>query len=340
VALIDLRGLSQQMQQKKIASPYLIFGEEVWISDRAFQILKSAILVSGLEDFNFNVFYASQCEIEDVVEAIESFPVMSTYRLTVVKEGNLLSDKDWELLANTKFPRHSIFAIFVGTGDKRKKYFKKFFDFATVIECKTPYENQRRTWIEALAQEENLTLSQEALNYWEAQWNFSLSETALELGKVKSFLGALDGEKRDVSLNDLKILLPQFSEESVFKFTEAIGYQNFTKARSILQNLIACGESDIGFVQLLARHGRLLLKVHQGLHRGLKNQALASFSGISPYFLSTYTDQARLWSYESLKQWLVKLSYLDLKLKSSRLSSLVLWEGIFLDFQDLASKNR
>jgi DNA polymerase-3 subunit delta len=340
VAVIDLRALSQQMQQKKMLSPYLFIGEEAWIADRAYQIVKSAVLVEGLEDFNFRVFYASNCEIEDVIEAIESFPVMCSYRLTVVKEGHALSEKDWERLAEIKIPKQSVLVILATQADKRKKSFKKFFDLATVLECKTPYDNQKRSWIEALAQEEKLTLSQEALSYWELQWNFSLSETALELQKVRSFLGAMPGEKREVTLNDLQMLLPQFSEESVFKFTEAIGYQNFAKARIILQNLIACGESDIGFVQLLARHGRLLLKVHQGLHRGLKNQGLASFSGISPYFLTAYTDQAKLWSYESLKRWLIKLSHLDLKLKSSRLSSLALWEALFLDFQDLSEKDR
>lgn len=340
MAIIDLRTLSQQMQQKKVLPPYLFIGEEAWIADRAYQIVKSAILVEGLEDFNFQVFYASSCEIEDVAESIESFPVMCNFRLTVVKEGHALSEKDWERLAETKIPKQSVLVILATQADKRKKSFKKFFDLATVLECKTPYDNQKRSWIEALAQEENLTLSQEALSYWELQWNFSLSETALELQKVKSFLGARSGEKREVTLNDLQMLLPQFSEESVFKFTEAIGYQNFAKARSILQNLIACGESDIGFVQLLARHGRLLLKVHQGLHRGLKSQGLASFAGISPYFLTAYTDQAKLWSYESLKRWLIKLSHLDLKLKSSRLSSLALWEALFLDFQDLSEKDR
>jgi DNA polymerase-3 subunit delta len=339
VGLIDLRVLSQQVQQKKIASPYLFVGEETWISDRAYKIVKSAILVSGLEDFNFQVFYASQCEIEEVIESINTLPVMSSYRLTVIKEGQALSEKDWEQLAQVRFAKHSVLVVLATNADKRKKSFKKFFDNASVIECKAPYDNQKRTWIEALAQEENLSLSPEALSYWESQWNFSLSETALELRKVKSFLG-VTGKKSEVTLNDLQMLLPQFSEESVFKFTEAIGYQNFAKARSILQNLIACGESDIGFVQLLARHGRLLLKVHQGLHRGIKNQGLASFAGISPYFLSAYTDQAKLWSYEGLKRWLVKLSYLDLKLKSSRLSSLALWENLLLDFQDLSEKNR
>jgi DNA polymerase-3 subunit delta len=328
------------MQSKKVTSPYLFVGEETWIADRAYQIIKSAILVSGLEDFNFQVFYASQCEIESVIEAIETYPVMCNFRLTVIKEGQALSEKDWELLTQVKFPKYSVFVVLATNADKRKKSFKKFFDMATVIECKPPYDNQKRSWIEALAQEENLTLTAEALSFWEAQWNFSLSETALELQKVRSFLGATGREKKEVTLNDLQMLLPKFSEESVFKFTEAIGYQDFVVARRILQNLIAAGESDIGFVQLLARHGRLLLKVHQGMHRGLKNQSLASFAGISPYFLTAYTDQARLWSYESLKRWLIKLSRLDLKLKSSRLSSLALWESILLDFQEMSEINR
>lgn len=340
MAVIDLRTLAQQMQNKKVVSPYLFVGEETWISDRAYQIVKKAILVEGLEDFNFNVFHTSTADVEDIIEEIGTLPVMCTYRLIVIKEGHALSEKDWEKLADIKIPKSTVLVILASSADKRKKSYKQFFDRATVIECKPPYDNQKRGWIEILAQEENLRLSNEALSYWESQWNFSLSETSLELRKIRSFLGAIDDEKKEVSLNDLRMLLPQFSEESVFKFTEAVGFQNFAKARSILQNLIAYGESDIGFVQLLARHGRLLLKVHQGMHRGLKSQSLASFAGVSPYFLTAYTDQARLWSYESLKQWLVKLSQLDLKLKSSRLSSLAHWESLLLDFQELAEKCR
>jgi DNA polymerase-3 subunit delta len=340
MAVIDLRTLAQQIQQKKMASPYLFIGEETWISDRAYQMVKRAILVEGLEDFNFKVFYASTAEIEDVIEEINTLPVMCKHRLTVIKEGQALTERDWEKLGERQIPKSTILIVLASSADKRKKSCKYFVDLATVVECKTPYENQKRGWIEALAQEENLILTQEALKYWESQWNFSLSETALELKKIRSFLGTIDAEKKEVSLNDLRMLLPQFSEESVFKFTEAIGFQNFVKARSILHNLIAYGESDIGFVQLLARHGRLLLKVQQGMHRGLKAQSLASFAGVSPYFLTAYTDQARLWTYEALKQWLVKLSQLDIKLKSSRLSSLAHWESLLLDFQDLADNCR
>lgn len=339
MAQIDLKGLHFAIQKQNYTSPYLFLGEESWISDRGFHLLKKALVNPELADFNYKLFYGSECEMDDVIDELESYPVMSPHRFIIVKEGEALSEKDWDKLNHfieTNKTKNILLVIASG-GDKRKKSFKKFLDSCTMLDCKSPFDNQRRSWLTVLADEENLSFSEEALSFWEMQGHYTLNEIAQEMKKIRNFLDDKGENKKkfSVELTDLQKLMPRFSEVSIFKFTEYLARKNFVKAKELLEKLIAQGESEVGMVQLLARHCRLLLKLQQGQHQGVKPQNLATFVGVSPYFLTDYQKQAQLWSYEDLKQWLVLLQGLDQKLKTSNLSPLIWWEQFILQLQSL-----
>ncbi len=339
--IIDLKKIQQQTQKKNWSSPYLFLGSETWIADRGYQILKSHIVEPEMMDFNFSVLYSSEISGIDIIEQLESLPIMSPFKFIVVKEAHLLADKDWDLLNQFydnpnyhKLIEKNILLLLATDGDKRKKQFKKFFDKAHVLECTPPYDNQKRGWIQVLADEENLLLTDSAISFWESHGSFSLSEIALELKKIRLFLDNTGSAKNlEVDTPVLEKLLSQFSEDGPFKLIEVIMTKKWNRSHELIEKLIHHGDNGIGVVQLLARQVRLLLKVKLAQHQGMKSQGLAQFLGVSPYFVNDYIRQAQGWTYHELKMWLVELQKLDGKLKSSSLSPLLWWEQHIIHIQ-------
>lgn len=343
----DVSTAIQWIQQKKIDPIYFLIGEEYYFSRRCVNHLRHAVVSGELREFNEDIFYGSDDNLEKVSESLKVLPIMADSRLVILKEAHLLSDKDWASLDEAFdhfFPTEpgeargtqkessttptTVFVVQAPQLDRRKKTIKKWMDRAVVIECQTPAESARASWIRSLAQEKGLELEREALGYLVQMGGNSLEEIDNDLEKLQLFFG---GGPRTVSLGDLAQVLDRNREENIFSLSESIGKKDRTQALFLYHRLQEQGESEIALVALVARQLRLLLKVINGQELGLKGAPLAAQVGVNHYFLDQYLQQAKLWSQQQLSQALVALAAMDRQLKSSPLPG-DLWFESFLLF--------
>lgn len=342
---VDVQVAIQAMHQKKIAPLYFLIGEERYFSRRCINHLRHVVVDQELSEFNEEIFYATDANLEKVAESLQTLPMMADSRLVILREAHLLSDKDW---AHLDEAYENVFKIYGDKGakgdngvsgaapscvfviqaaqvDKRKKIIKKWLDHATVIECQTPQETARAPWIRNLAQEKGLELDQEALAYLVQMGGNSLDELERDLEQIFLFFG---GPHR-VTIGDLAQVLQRNREENIFSLSESIGKKDRTQALFLFHRLKSQGENEIALMALVARHLRILLKLQEGQATGLKGAALATQAGINNYFLSSYLQQTQLWTKEALSQALMMLADLDRQLKSSPLPG-DLWFERFL----------
>lgn len=335
----------QAMQQKKIAPLYFLIGEERYFSRRCINHLRHAVVVDReLSEFNEEIFYAPDANMEKVAESLQTLPMMTDSRLVILREAHLLNDKDWAHLDEAYenvFKAHAnnddkseercgaapscVFVIQAAQVDKRKKIIKKWLDHATVIECQTPQEAARTPWIRNLAQEKGLELDPEALAYLVQMGGNSLDELERDLEQVFLFFGG----PHAVTIGDLAQVLQRNREENIFSLSESIGKKDRTQALYLFHRLKSQGENEIALVGLVARHLRILLKLQEGQTAGFKGASLATQAGINNYFLPSYLPQTQKWTKNELFQALLMLADLDRQLKSSPLSG-DLWFERFL----------
>jgi len=87
----------------------------------------------------------------------------------------------------------------------------------------------------------------------------------------------------------------------------------------------------VGVVSLVARQLRTLLVIKKGMDEDLHGQKLAHYAlTFPPYFLQTYTEQARRWTPKKLEEALVVLAQTDKALKSSSVAGHILLENMVL----------
>ena len=324
----DSQKIYKDFETKEFAPLYFIFGEEPYLLNQCFLRFKSSVVAEGTEDFNFNLFYATENSATEVKEAVETLPMMSPRRLVILKEAQEYTDKEWaELESLFVSPVDStVFVIFATKVDKRKKTLKILSEKAETVEFKKPYENQVPWWINYIAESLNVKISEEANHLLHTLVGSHLLEIESELLKLKEYIG----QRTRIELADVAHAVSRSKEENIFDFTRAVGERDQVKALEHLVQLLDQGQSEVGVVSLVARHMRLLMVVKKGIEMGLHGSRLAQMAQVPSYFIESYVDQSRQWSMKNLEQTLVVLSETDKAIKSSPVSSHIWLENMVL----------
>lgn len=328
MSLIDSQKFYKDLEQGNLAPLYFMFGEEDYLLNQSTERFKYAVLTEGAIDFNYTLFYASDADIVNVRDAVETLPMMAARRLVILKEAQELNDREWqELESILETPVDStVFVIMATRVDKRKKQIRLLLDKADSVEFKKPFENQIPQWIKYIAGTLQLQITDDATHLLHKLVGNHLTEIESELKKLGDFVG----ERKRIEVSDVAQAVSRSREENVFDFTKAIGENDRVKALEHLVHLMDQGQNEIGIVSLVARHIRLLLLIKKGLDEGLHGAKLAHYAQIPPYFLESYVDQNRSWSVRKLEQTLAILSDTDKALKSSPLSSHIWLENMVL----------
>lgn len=328
MAIIDQNKFYKDLESGNVSPVYFIFGDEPFLIDQCVNRFKYALLDENSLDFNYSLFYAGDADVVAVKDAVETLPVFAQRRVVILKNANELKDSEWtELESLFKNPVDStVFVLFADKIDKRKKHFKNIIDVASALEFKKPYDNEIPRWINYYAAQFELKLTQPAVHRLHRLVGNNLSEIYVQLEKIKIFL---DGGTQ-VEVEHVNSVVSNSREESVFDFTKAVGQKDRVRALEQIVTLLDQGQSEIGIVNLLARHMRILLTVRTGLDQGIGGAKLASLANVSPYFVDEYAAQAKGWPVRKLEDSLVLLGETDKALKSSPLSSHIWLENLVL----------
>ena len=321
-------SVEKSLESQSFSALYFFFGEEPYLINQAVNYLKVCALHGGAADFNFNSYYASDVEISQVRDEVETLPMMAPRRVVLLREVQDLTDKEWaqlEPLFETPVDS-TVFMLVGGKIDKRKKFYKHLYEQAVHVEFKKPFENQIPGWIRHICKGHELTISDEAIQLVHRLVGNQLTEIESEVVKLRDFLG----DRKNVELEDVAQCVSKKREENVFDLTEKIAEGDRVQSLVQLVQLLDQGQSEIGIISLVARHMRILLMIKQGSDQGLAGQRLATFAQVPTYYLQDYVQQARRWSVKKLENSLLILAETDKALKSSPLSSHIWLENMIL----------
>lgn len=317
---MDLRALQMQLDKGKLDNIYFVYGEESYLVDESVLLIKDKFLTEGgAIDFNYDQYYATETKASQVREAVETLPMMCPRRLVVLKQAQNYKENDWNLLLPLfEEPISScVFLVVSDKADKRKKYFKALQKNASIIELKKPYDNQMPSWVHYIAQNNELKLTSQQVAYIQQVVGTSLSDINNELKKLKQFLG----DKLEATNQEISQVVSKSRVDSIFDLTDAVGIKDRSRALQSLENLFEQGQSEVGAVQLIARHLRILASVKREQARKSSIQQMQSSIGVPQFFLKRYIQQTSMWTEERLSDSFHKLQHTDKMLKSSPVDS-------------------
>ena len=87
----NYKDIVKDIKDGNPAPVYLLMGEESWYIDQLVQLIESTVIPEDDRDFNLNVYYGNDADMETVVACAQQFPVMADRKLVILKEAQTAS---------------------------------------------------------------------------------------------------------------------------------------------------------------------------------------------------------------------------------------------------------
>ena len=116
--------IKNDVKLKNFSPVYLLMGEEEFFIDQITELFVNNILTKNEKEFNLNILYGKDTNIDTIVSICKKYPLMSDYQLVIIKEAQDLGNTIENLSNYLKNPLSSTILVvnykhkFI---DKRKK---------------------------------------------------------------------------------------------------------------------------------------------------------------------------------------------------------------------------
>lgn len=314
---------------------YYLHGQESYLLDRAIDALLKLAAPDGINDFNYDAFHAKELSGDQLRSTVETLPFMSSRRIVVVRDlqemdlKQLLAMDDYFLdpAPTTCLILHAMTAQ--KSPDGRSSIMKKLKKAATIGEFATFKEHDAEKFVAKQANDRGMRLSDGAMGYLMQAVGQGLAELDLALTKIDLFLGKSD-TLRQVGIDEVTPIIAETRSHTVFELTDALGAKNLEQALHIFDRMLISGEAPIMINQMIARHFRILARLHDPSIRNAGRNEKAKAAGIAPFFVSNYQRDAQRFSPVRIERILEHLVDVDHSLKSSRLDDRVHLERLIM----------
>jgi DNA polymerase-3 subunit delta len=323
----------------------LVFGDEEMLIEEFRNKLLNILVDDENKKFNTDIFDASNTELMKIIEIARAYPMMSDYRVIVVKNFEKLfsgraSKKIEEnspinklidnpppttyLIMEAKIDSASGISkgskngVLSAAGQKKlssvKFPFNRFINETAWIEFPRIYESAYPRWIIERVKVHGKTINEKGAELIAARAKRNLRDIASEIDKLMIYA---DG-KNNISLEDVLFVTGYNHDYNVFELQNQIGRKNIGKSIEILNRLLADDRQEMLILSILTRFFVILFKYSELKTKGMNEYSLASALGIYPGQLGDYSIAAEKYALSEVTNALKVLCDTDEMLKSGK----------------------
>jgi len=289
----------------------LFYGGEDFLLDGELKNLKSKY-----SEFNFERMNGSKSEMEKIIFALTTQPMMGGERLVVIDSLEHDEKDEEKLFGVLRSLSESIKAVFVyyGSVDKRRKFYKLMEKIGEVREFKkfTEWEQDKiLAWIVSRVKSCGKKIGGHAANLLIEIVGSNLRMLDKEIEKITTYIGDREFiEEADVSR------LASSGEMDAFALSNALRDKNAREAMNCLSRLFKDNQDPHMLIGMLAKLYRMLLQVKYLEDKGLSQYDIATELHAKPFFVKKCMEKTSGFSLRELTNDIRMLNRADIKMKS------------------------
>jgi DNA polymerase-3 subunit delta len=306
----------------KLRPLYLVVGEEAYLEAEVLTALKAAALVGGVPGLNEDKFVAGEADVERVLAAARTLPMLGKRRLVVVRslerweprEGAESKDKGAldRLGEYAKDPVPSTTLVLVGSGlDKRRRLMTMGRNEGFLVSCEALARGDLPRFVLEKVRERGCRIAVDVADAVAELTGPELSQVVDAVERVCLYVGA-GGEVTEAAVSECIIRL---RPSTVWELVGAVGRRDAGAALAALDQVYDPADRGIRLVGLLAWSTRQLVKFEAATRAGLGASEAAVRAGAPPFKARELAQQVRGLTAGDLAQFLVRLAGVDAELK-------------------------
>jgi len=318
--------LQKEIKKRDISPLYFFYGEETFLINKIVNDIMRMVVDPHLTDFNLNIFYGKETEPPDIINSAKTLPLLSDYRVVIVKEADQLKPSCWKDFSSY-FTHPLLSTCLIFCAEKmvlNPEILKIFRKKGEVVRFYHPYDREVPEWIRKIAKEFNKKISREALALLSMKLENDLQKIYSELQKIAIYVG----ERGVIEKGDVEEALADIREVSVFDLVDYIGNKDIEGALSALRRLIESGEYPLKILTMITRQVRLMARAKDMLEEGSSYEEVGKRLGIRDFYLKEFLGQVHTFSLSQVEKNITHLFRSDWKLKSSRIDKRLILERL------------
>jgi DNA polymerase III subunit delta len=301
---------------------YVIAGEERFLRDRLVAEIRAAALGNGPPAFNEDRFTAGENDVDRVLSAARTVPMMAARRFIMVR-----SIERWEsasadgspydkLAAYAENPVPSTCLVLVGDKvDGRRKLIATAKKKDFLVDCAVLGDAELVAWVEGAAESRGNPMSLEVAESIARLVGPDLATVNDAIERLSLYAGA--GAPIDESA--VRECVARVRMEDTWSLVDAIGRRDLGASLRLLADVYDPRDRGLPLVGALAWSFRQLFRLKLALAAGSRPDEAARKAGIFQVSkVRELTQRAERLSEAEMERWLVVLAATDRELKSSR----------------------
>ena len=319
-----------QAKKGALLPVYLVTGAEQWLRDQVVAELRAAALGGGVAAFNEDKFTAGEVDVDRVVSAARTVPMMANKRFVLVRsaerwdgaasgdgedDGKRESPLD-RLMRYVSDPVDSTCLVITAAKvDGRRKLATVAKKDGFVVQCEPLDSRKLSAWVVAQAKLRGHTIDADVADL--------LCELAgpemAYLNDAVERLSLFVGEGQPITEHAVAECIARVRTADTWALVNAVGARDLGTAMTLLSEVYDPRDRGLPLLGAVAWSIRQLAKFQAAIEAGMGQDEAAKAAGIyQPFRAREIAQKVKSFKAKELERWLLVLAETDVALKSSR----------------------
>ena len=319
-------------KQEKIYPVYLFYGKENYLKEDISKKLRNRLIDSAYSEFNYNVFYGEKLSINEVINDLNTLPLMSKHKLLVIKEAEKINKNDETKLINY-FNRLSLksnfstLIIIYKESSPNKELITAIKRIGIVANFSITDKAKLALWIKSKFKKSNKKITQEAIFYLQSIVGSDLGRLFNEIEKIDIYTK----DQKIIEKEDVMITIGGSEAVNIFKVLDSVGDKDIKNAINGLVKLNQGNLHHLSIFAMIYRQIKLILQTKLLLANGFNFKEVEKKLKLPYFVVEKMIKQSKKYTFKEIDKSYELLNIADLELKDSQKEPKIILEELVMN---------
>ncbi|KUK56340.1 MAG: DNA polymerase III, delta subunit [Atribacteria bacterium 34_128] len=318
-------------KQEKIYPIYLFYGKENYLKEDILKKLRSRLVDSAYRELNYKVFYGDKLSINEVINDLETLPMVSKHKLLVIKEAEKINKNDETKLIEY-FNRPSLknnfstLIIIYKESSPNKELITAIKRVGIAANFSITDKAKIVLWIKSKFRQSNKKITQEALFYLQSIVGFDLGRLFNEIEKIDIYTK----DQKIIEKEDVMITIGGSEAVNIFKVLDSVGDKDVKNAVDGLVKLNQGNLHHLSIFAMIYRQIKLILQTKLLLTKGFNFKEVEKKLKLPYFVVEKIIKQSKKYTFKEICKSYELLNIADLEFKDSQKEPKIILEELVM----------
>ncbi len=329
---INYEDVLSLIKQEKIYPVYLLYGNENYLKEDISKKLRNRLIDPAYRELSYAVFYGEKLSINEVINDLETLPMISKHKLLVIKEAEKINKNDETKLIDY-FNRLSLknnfstLIIIYKEGKPSKGLITAIKRMGIAVNFSVTDKAKLASWIKSKFMQSNKKISQEALFYLQSIAGSDLGRLFNEIEKIDIYTK----DQKTIEKEDVMITIGGSEAVNIFKVLDSVGDKDIKNAIDGLVKLNQGNLHHLAIFAMIYRQLKLILQTKLLIANGSNNKEVETKLRLPYFIVNKIVKQSEKYTFKEICKSYELLNIADLEFKNSQKEPKIILEELVVN---------